>query len=211
MKTKMFITLLERAYAEVTLEEAATTTVTYDPDPLNLDVPTTQCLGIVLMEPVHMAEVAVRMCKIVVDEILHGPMNGEDLEDVLDEIGEIMGSMRVLPYMSWHCAHFPGMTQEQIDADEETQEPMSAADVYAEFENLDLGAEVRWYSGRGTYGADCVAICGTNSACMSAISTVCERANEATREVLNDPKSDSMGRDIVMYWPQLRKEETEDV
>lgn len=87
------------------------------------------------------------------------------------------------------------------------------------------GSGVRFtndYSGRGMYQRQCVGITGSPSECAEAITrTVCQlRAKFKTVQMgsseeeqdqifeeavasLLDPRSDSMGRGIIQYWPEL--------
>ena len=96
----------------------------------------------------------------------------------------------------------------------------------------DIGeVKFRSYSGRGMYGAQCVAITGDSSACMRVLTAVnCailqevfetaidadpdsstsvteaydlnDQAHEAM-ELLGSWSQDNMGLDVVLYWPSL--------
>lgn len=84
--------------------------------------------------------------------------------------------------------------------------------------------EVRAYSGRGMYGRNCVAITGTNNECMSMIGEVIKMAASEmldqddgdTREFdllvenLMSFSMDSMGYDVVIYWPREQWVNTEE-
>ena len=78
------------------------------------------------------------------------------------------------------------------------------------------------YSGRGMYGRNCVGITGSETGCMKLIAEVIKGAREELKTVLpassdyeNDTlfgelvdtllnyDRDSMGRSIILYWPQL--------
>jgi hypothetical protein len=201
MKTGRFFELIERAYTEVTSEEPVRVSVPYDPDPSDATVEVAICLGLVLMEPVHMAEVAIRACQLMVADPSY---NADTFDDELDDFGAIMGTMRVLPYMNWHCVYFPGLTQEQIDA-----EGTGAQQLYAEFDSYsdELGISVRWYSGRGMMGKECLAIAGDPHAIQDALSTVRSSMGPIVGGLLNDFRSDELGTQSVMYWPGLPKGE----
>lgn len=77
------------------------------------------------------------------------------------------------------------------------------------------------YSGRGMYGRECVGITGDHSACMKVIAEVIKglmvdiedsdgdnptivrmSANEYVDTLLGFDR-DSMGRDVILYWPEL--------
>lgn len=88
---------------------------------------------------------------------------------------------------------------------------------------------VRDYSGRGMYGKRCLAITGSNGECQRAIADVvaslmqevfdaamdavddtevdqAHDLNDETQELvckLLNNRSDSMGLDVVMYWPDI--------
>jgi hypothetical protein len=79
------------------------------------------------------------------------------------------------------------------------------------------GAEVNFrnsYSGRGMYGQQCVGITGGRKDCMRVIAEVIKMAYAESIEnddidkddavdTLLDHDQDSMGHDIILYWPQL--------
>lgn len=100
----------------------------------------------------------------------------------------------------------------------------------------DLDISFRSYSGRAMYGNQCVAITGTMQDVGNVIGTVIKQAtteaidaafdadNDAERQaardqgwaldklidVLMDFRTDSMGYDIVAYWPDLEPLQEED-
>jgi hypothetical protein len=73
------------------------------------------------------------------------------------------------------------------------------------------------YSGRGMYGRQCMGITGSHKACMQVIGQVIKELTPWTTEdrprgeldfrdsvdTLLDHDTDSMGRGIILYWPQL--------
>ena len=76
------------------------------------------------------------------------------------------------------------------------------------------------YSGRCMYGKTCVGISGTRSDCMRVISAVMQdiAAANGAHGVLQVGKwfdtllafdMDNLGRDMILYWPQLREIETQ--
>ncbi len=68
------------------------------------------------------------------------------------------------------------------------------------------------YSGRGMYGDRCVGITGTRGQCMSVIGAAIKRAGddgighnfEKAVDKLMGFSQDSMGLDIIMYWPSIK-------
>jgi hypothetical protein len=64
------------------------------------------------------------------------------------------------------------------------------------------------YSGRAMYGRECVGITGDMSDCMLVIGEIIKQQKEEPSfdddvDTLLDFKTDSMGRDVIVYWPQL--------
>lgn len=75
------------------------------------------------------------------------------------------------------------------------------------------------YSGRGMYGQQCVGITGSHKGCMQVIGQVIKDAATEMVDSIENPGAeskyagvvdtlldydqDSMGRDIILYWPQL--------
>ncbi len=75
------------------------------------------CLGIFLTEGVHMAVVAARAQYLLWQGMNEFSGIGAPEEDIDEEMGDfcnIMTTMRVAPYMQWHCAYFPGLTAAQL-------------------------------------------------------------------------------------------------
>lgn len=64
----------------------------------------------------------------------------------------------------------------------------------------EAGVEYRTnYSGRGMYGAECFAIEGKTSDLIRFLRELPDEVGDQ----LVDPTTDSMGLDIVFYWPYL--------
>lgn len=64
----------------------------------------------------------------------------------------------------------------------------------------EAGVEYRTnYSGRGMYGAECFAIEGKTSDLVRFL----RQLPDEIADELVDPTTDSMGLDIVFYWPYL--------
>ncbi len=66
------------------------------------------------------------------------------------------------------------------------------------------------YSGRGMYGKSCVGITGSKSGCMQIIAEVIkasvndtEMTVEEVVDMLLNFEQDSMGLDVILYWPDL--------
>lgn len=79
----------------------------------------------------------------------------------------------------------------------------------------DSDYEVRFrndYSGRGMYGRRCIGIVGSEKGCKQVVAEVLKQAHsdpssdlefDTVADTLLDYDRDSMGRDIIMYWPQV--------
>jgi hypothetical protein len=100
--------------------------------------------------------------------------------------------------------------------------------------DLDNGAAVRSYSGRGMFGRNCVGITGTLSDCQAVVAGALTAAMEdlftssidtddSDREAYNKRDQvatlidqltkfswDNMGYDVVLYFPNLKWEEVEE-
>lgn len=67
------------------------------------------------------------------------------------------------------------------------------------------GVEYRTdYSGRGMYGAECFGIEGKTSDLVRFL----RELDDDMADELMDPTTDSMGLDIIFYWPFLRTKES---
>lgn len=62
----------------------------------------------------------------------------------------------------------------------------------------DCGYEWREYSGRGMMGAKCVSVV------VEGDNIIWEMARDLADIELSAPKTDSMGRDIILYWPRFK-------
>lgn len=73
---------------------------------------------------------------------------------------------------------------------------------------------VRSYSGRAMYGKSCLAITGSLLACIKAVLMVVASVEEASERdaialwLAGNLRTDSMGFDVVWYWPKLEFLET---
>lgn len=114
MKTKTFITLLEMALERVTGEKHEVREVPYDPKVGDPSVPVINCLGFVLQEHIHMAEVAAQAMYIIWEDPNGELTEDDDKDEALGDFVVLIGTMRVLPYMQWHCAFFPHLTADQM-------------------------------------------------------------------------------------------------
>ncbi len=88
-------------------------------------------------------------------------------------------------------------------------------DVCEQTEDSDY--EVRFrndYSGRGMYGRNCIGIVGSEKGCLQVIAAALKQARadsihdsevdfDGMVDTLMDFDRDSMGRDIIIYWPQV--------
>lgn len=118
MQTKRFIDLIERAYRDVTQAEPVVMSMLYDPKPGDDTVAISECLGLIIQEHVHMAEIAAKAMYLLWQDHSEDPAYSNDDADIDEAMGDfvtLMGTMRVLPYMHWHCAYFPGITDEEGD------------------------------------------------------------------------------------------------
>lgn len=84
---------------------------------------------------------------------------------------------------------------------------------YCNDEGLDYRED---YSGRGMYGKQCVAITCNNPLSVLADIFMYIMDNNfekweafKVREILGEPKQDSMGYSSVLYFPKLKREEVE--
>lgn len=65
---------------------------------------------------------------------------------------------------------------------------------------LDLGVDyTTTYSGRGMFGATCFSIEGQHRDLLAFLRALPDEVGDE----LVDPSTDSMGRDIVFYWPYV--------
>lgn len=65
----------------------------------------------------------------------------------------------------------------------------------------DAGYEARSYSGRGMYGKECVGVTCDNQ--VDLIFDMMDHASRNQIKELKGCKTDSMGRSIIVYWPNV--------
>ena len=72
----------------------------------------------------------------------------------------------------------------------------------------DCGYETRDYSGRGMYGAECLAVVTEDSAFVFCANVMDEDNEEKRAEIsniLHTTREDSMGKSsVIFYWPRLK-------
>lgn len=118
MKTSLFCQLIELAISEQYGEESSFDTVPYIPEDGGAQK---SCLGVFLLEDVHMGEVAAKAMHLLWSQMNNFGGSGApeaDIDEAMNDFVNIMGSMKIAPYMQWHCAYFPYLTQAQIDAEQ---------------------------------------------------------------------------------------------
>lgn len=117
MRTKDFCSVIERAILDEFQEELEFETVPY------LDATTgepSECLGIVLVKNWHFATIVAKACHVIAtdDDAIFEHGRGGDPEasiiDTLEDFSNIVGGMKVAPYMQWTCIYFPSLTEEQV-------------------------------------------------------------------------------------------------
>lgn len=64
----------------------------------------------------------------------------------------------------------------------------------------DAGFEPKRYSGRGMYGKECVSVRGDEDNPISAWDIARELFGEPREFVIPEPRQDSLGLGIVLYW-----------
>lgn len=69
----------------------------------------------------------------------------------------------------------------------------------------ELDLRIRKYSGRGMYGSECYGI--TSNENVSEIQIL----EEAGKQGLKGARWDSMGRNVIVYWPRVRVAEGDDI
>ena len=98
------------------------------------------------------------------------------------------------------------------------------------------GVNVRSYSGRCMYGRECLGLTGTHGDCMTVLSETIKMASQEVFDAAADAVSDdemrganeansdlhsmldevmkylqdSMGRDVILYWPDVAWEEVDE-
>ena len=63
------------------------------------------------------------------------------------------------------------------------------------------GSEPRSYSGRGMYGKQCVSVSGDNVSAWEVARALWYNNFEEDDLDVPEPRSDSLGLEIVLYWP----------
>jgi hypothetical protein len=79
---------------------------------------------------------------------------------------------------------------------------MSTAAKLVEFLMYEQGLSVRSYSGRAMYGAECVGVDLESIAQLWALAQAIG-SDEDLRDKVSAPTTDSMGLNIIAYWPNL--------
>ncbi len=75
-------------------------------------------------------------------------------------------------------------------------------------EAADVGTP-RSYSGRGMYGKYCIGVSVDDvSEALAAMTEFCDDTSEAA-SILRSYRSDSMGRRVIVYWPNIKWPENE--
>lgn len=117
MQTKRFCELIELAIMQQYGEESEFDTVPY----INDEGKQAKCLGVFLTEEVHMAVIVAKAQHILWTQM--GAFEGDnsdeaDIDEAMGDFADLMQGMRIAPYMQWHCAYFPYLTADQIEAEE---------------------------------------------------------------------------------------------
>lgn len=222
MNTSRFIEVLERGYLKAHGKENNMIEVHFDPDPEDRDGGLSSCLGLLLGEGEHMVTVVAHAIYEIMQDysFAEGPER-EDLLDLDEEVHDfvtLIGTMKVAPYMQWHVAYFEWATPDEDrnatevlggDAPPDTERGrMEFDDLAAEFENLGVSVHAE-YSGRGMMGRTCLGISGPKTTVAEAWSTVLQAVDDAdpVRAKLTAFAEDSLGDDVIMYFPQITKEQ----
>lgn len=74
------------------------------------------------------------------------------------------------------------------------------------YDSGSIEMEVRSYSGRGMYGDTCIAVVLSDFSSMWTLALAIADINSGNADLfdLPAPRSDSMGRGTVLYWPNLK-------
>jgi hypothetical protein len=73
---------------------------------------------------------------------------------------------------------------------------------------VSAGYEARSYSGRGMYGKECVGVTCDNQADL--LFDMMDHASRTQIKQLKGCMTDSMGRSIIVYWPNIEWSEDEE-
>lgn len=100
---------------------------------------------------------------------------------------------------------------------------MNTFQAYLELATIDTpDVNVQEYSGRGMYGKTCLGVAGDSREVMSVIAmAIVQACNDIPtkmslhnyQELVHDAlqfKEDTMGRDIIVYWPDMAYETPQD-
>jgi hypothetical protein len=112
MKTRLFTALIEAAMAEVYSPSDFETVPYMDGNEVKY------CLGLPMSKGEHFAAVVARACQLTFEE---KHLDGDDRHEseIIQDIQQIVATMRVAPYMQWTMVYFPCLTEEQVLAAEE--------------------------------------------------------------------------------------------
>lgn len=214
MKTSTFINYVSRALLDITGNQIDARSVPYDPDPSNPAIEVDECLGFVLSDPGVMPAVAAKACHYIFED-----ETAEDVDEALGDFADLMGGMKVGPFLNWHCVYFPGLTQAQIDYEEKPEKisinTLSSQEFFHLLESAaNSNVSIRWYSGRGMNGEDCVAIVGQDDEVKKTIVEAIRQHGEIdVAEHYQDYarmavwQIDNLGNYSVYYFPQFKRGE----
>lgn len=128
MKTKTFCELIERAVRELSDQEVEFETVPY----LDDHGEPRECLGICLVKRWHFALIASKAMYLIWQDNDAEWNDDADKDEALGDFVDLVGTMRVAPYMQWTCIYFPGLTEEQVlGACDTDQDPLLIRDTNA--------------------------------------------------------------------------------
>lgn len=136
MKTKHFVAAIEAAFLQAYENETHAMTVPY----LHAESgEIRECLGFLLTKTEHFAVIASTAAHWIAEdpdnvfdhENADESMDGIDaLKDVLEDFRNLIGGLKVAPYMQWSCVYFPGLTEEQVLGESEAgHDPMLVTDT----------------------------------------------------------------------------------
>jgi len=221
VKTSTFINYVSRALQDITGNQIDARSVPYDPDPSNPAIEVDECLGFVLSDPGVMPAVAAKACHLMFDAAEYASQ--PDLDEALGDFADLMGGMKVGPFLNWHCVYFPGLTQAQIDYEEKPEKisinTLSSQEFFDLLESAaNSNVSIRWYSGRGMNGEDCVAIVGQDDEVKKTIvEAIRQHVEIDAAEYASQPdldyarmavwQIDNLGNDSVYYFPQFKRGE----
>jgi hypothetical protein len=113
MRTKDFVAAIEAAFVRAYSSETNFVTVPYTDDRGEIS----ECLGVLLHKKEHFAVVIAHAAHWIAEDpdalFGHNEIDGNDV-DTLEDFANLVGGMKVAPYMQWSCVYFPGLTEEQV-------------------------------------------------------------------------------------------------